>query len=820
QNSILNIKYSFDIANSSWTSSDFTGKSVLTNQILFESALNNWARFLNNVNFVEDDTNPNITFFKTDFSSESVLGQANTSVSGQNEILGSEIAIDSDQDASTAQAYHNALHEIGHAIGLKGDSALGSDYNTDMTVMSYNVPSGRYAATPMVMDILAVEEMYGSASLNSGDNDTYSYVPSGTGVEEFNGSLRSITIMDTGGIGDTFDFSAYTGGGVEVDLRTAIDSNGDWTGDLANGVEGYHSEVGSEYIYIAHNTIIENAIGTFAADTIIGNSADNQITGGQGNDILQGGTGDDEYMFNIGDGSDEITDTSGTLDKITFGSGFDLADFSFAQIGNDLEITISGSTDEILIKDHYTTGTIERIEFNDGLSILPSLGSYNVIDGNNLNNTLTGTSGNDIINGFGGDDTIYGEGGDDIIYSGDGAGAINGGAGNDVIYALDKSHTFVASSGFDQIYGSSGIDYFTVEHFSAETVTQGLNLNLETGIVTNNGFGDSGLMYDVENVVATSFSDTIVAYNPLSSSQLGSRIFAREGDDNLTGGLGKDIFFGEEGNDILYGMGGNDTLAGGDGEDLIYGGDHNDIITGGLDDDILLGGSGNDYYSFTSGDGYDTITDTSGSLDELYFRNVSSQNHATSSQAFLQYVGNDLIINFSGVDGGGTVKVIDHNIGSSLERIVFQDSSQITLFSGNSMTGDNADNTIAGAAGDDTISGLDGNDTLYGNNGNDTLIGGIGNDTLDGGDGIDTVDYSSNTQGVNIQLLNGVYDEDGDGINDDTLISIENIIGSAYNDYLQGHNAFSSTIYGGAGNDTILGQDGDDILYGGSGDDH
>lgn len=68
-----------------------------------------------------------------------MLGVTNTSVTVQ-EINGSEISIDSSVDTTTAKAYWNALHEIGHALGLKGDDALGSEYNTNITVMSYNVP--------------------------------------------------------------------------------------------------------------------------------------------------------------------------------------------------------------------------------------------------------------------------------------------------------------------------------------------------------------------------------------------------------------------------------------------------------------------------------------------------------------------------------------------------------------------------------------------------------------------------------------------------------------------------------------------------------
>lgn len=60
----------------------------------------------------------------------------------------------------------------------------------------------------------------------------------------------------------------------------------------------------------------------------------------------------------------------------------------------------------------------------------------------------------------------------------------------------------------------------------------------------------------------------------------------------------------------------------------------------------------------------------------------------------------------------------------------------------------------------------------------------------------------------------------GDGLwgicYDDTLVSIENLVGSDYDDYLRGNNE-SNRLEGRAGNDRILGEGGDDILMGGAG---
>ena len=155
--------------------------------------------------------------------------------------------------------------------------------------------------------------------------------------------------------------------------------------------------------------------------------------------------------------------------------------------------------------------------------------------------------------------------------------------------------------------------------------------------------------------------------------------------------------------------------------------------------------------------------------------------------------------------------------------------------------GNDRGNTIYGLAGDDTIYGGPGNDTLIGGDdrdvlkgeaGNDTLSGGQDNDTLDGGNGTDTADYSkeydANTGGADgtdevgdavvVNLAEGqATDTYGD---DDTLISIENVIGTSKADTIIGDDGpneiegggvadedgsgLVDTLNGGGGSDTIV----------------
>ncbi len=134
---------------------------------------------------------------------------------------------------------------------------------------------------------------------------------------------------------------------------------------------------------------------------------------------------------------------------------------------------------------------------------------------------------------------------------------------------------------------------------------------------------------------------------------------------------------------------------------------------------------------------------------------------------------------------------------------------------------------VLGPYGNDNLIGGAGNDTLNGRGGNDWLIGGTGNDVLNGGAGIDTADYSSRsihgigyvgaTAAVTVNLnLTGTQNTGGAGI--DTLVSIENVSGTNFNDTLTGNGA-NNVLAGLGGNDTIFGGDGNDRLEGGAGND-
>ncbi len=101
---------------------------------------------------------------------------------------------------------------------------------------------------------------------------------------------------------------------------------------------------------------------------------------------------------------------------------------------------------------------------------------------------------------------------------------------------------------------------------------------------------------------------------------------------------------------------------------------------------------------------------------------------------------------------------------------------------GDNLSGNGGDDMLFGGAGNDLLSGGLGDDVLTAGVGNDTLNGGAGNDFMDGGAaGSDTASYADATAGVIVNLaIAAAQNTIGAGV--DTLINIENLTGSSFND--------------------------------------
>jgi Ca2+-binding RTX toxin-like protein len=180
------------------------------------------------------------------------------------------------------------------------------------------------------------------------------------------------------------------------------------------------------------------------------------------------------------------------------------------------------------------------------------------------------------------------------------------------------------------------------------------------------------------------------------------------------------------------------------------------------------------------------------------------------------YGGNDIIEGRGGrdaIDGGTGTDTVEY--GSSPEGV------NVDLTRGTGLLGDAEGDTytsienIRGSNQLDYLSGDDNANTILGRGGDDRIEGHGGGDVLDGGDGVDTVLYTFSPNGVMVFLQ---YERQDFGTSDsinDTLRNIENVTGSAHDDYLQGSDG-ANEVNGGRGGDVIDGGFGNDTLIGGN----
>jgi Ca2+-binding RTX toxin-like protein len=211
--------------------------------------------------------------------------------------------------------YHTVLHEIGHALGLKHPFES-SSYNSARlssgldsyfhTIMSYTVKPGLgtsgfadfYPTTPMYLDLVAIQYLYGTDTATRSGNTVYKFVAGKKYWEAIHDGGGKDTIVYQGSYGST------------IDLRPGKFSS------LSDPITFSDNTSTRSTVTIGPGVVIEGATGGSGSDTLIGNSANNvlkgnsgldrlaggsghdQLYGGTGNDVLTGGAGKDAFIFN------------------------------------------------------------------------------------------------------------------------------------------------------------------------------------------------------------------------------------------------------------------------------------------------------------------------------------------------------------------------------------------------------------------------------------------------------------------------------------------------------------------------------------------
>jgi Ca2+-binding RTX toxin-like protein len=549
-------------------------------------------------------------------------------------------------------------------------------------------------------------------------------------------------------------------------------------------------------------------------DTLFGGAGNDTIDGGAGNDYIWGNAGSDTYLFGRGDGADYLrnrrfdyywdyqpeADWASTVDVLRFKGGVGATDVDATRVGDDLVLTIRGTTDSVQLEAFFYGNlvdrlrSVDRIEFDDGsvlsdadimLRLYTGSEKPDTIGATDADNTILGNAGADSINGNGGNDLLLGGSGGDTLFGGSGNDTIDGGSGNDYIWGNGGSDTYLFGRGDGADYlRNRRYDYYwdyqpeldwgsTVDvlHFRSGLTAADMDVSRvgddlllairgTTDSVQLDAFFYGNVIDRLRSVDRIEFDDGSV----LSDADIYLRLYTGSEKPDTIGATDADnTILGNAGADSINGNGGNDLLLGGSGGDTLFGGSGNDTIDGGSGNDYIWGNGGSDTYLFGRGDGADYLRnrrydyywdyqpelDWGSTVDVLHFRSG-----LTAADMDVSRVGDDLLLTIHGttdsvqLDAFFYGNVIDRL--RSVDRIEFDDGSVLSdadiylrLYTGSdkpdTIGATDADNTILGNAGADSINGNGGNDLLLGGSGADTLFGGSGNDTIDGGSGNDYI---------------------------------------------------------------------------------
>lgn len=264
----------------------------------FENALQQWANVAN-LNFIKVSETPSavgdIRAAYTEDPDESTLAwsylPSNSPKSGDIWMNTQSLLNFQDWTPGTI-SFETLLHEIGHALGFKHPFANSDDPaeetlpptldNIMHTIMSYTYSNLQgeegnefsfHPTTPMVLDIAAMQYLYGANTHYHAGNDTYIYNDASTHNE---------TIWDAGGAFDTIQYTGTVSSRIDLN-PTSASFIGEPIYVQSNGVN-----VGLPIpnVWIADNVTIENIITGQGNDVLIGNDSSNILDGNSGIDTV------------------------------------------------------------------------------------------------------------------------------------------------------------------------------------------------------------------------------------------------------------------------------------------------------------------------------------------------------------------------------------------------------------------------------------------------------------------------------------------------------------------------------------------------------
>ena len=133
------------------------------------------------------------------------------------------------------------------------------------------------------------------------------------------------------------------------------------------------------------NTLNNVLKGNSAVNILTGAAGNDTLDGGAGADTLTGGTGNDTYVLGRGYAADTVVEndaTAGNTDIAQFLTGVAADQIWFQHVGNNLEASIIGTADKLVVKDWYLASAnhVEQFKTTDGAKTLIDSNVQNLVN--------------------------------------------------------------------------------------------------------------------------------------------------------------------------------------------------------------------------------------------------------------------------------------------------------------------------------------------------------------------------------------------------------------------------------------------------------